>query len=296
MTNSTRLGRARQGQVAAWQTPDYRPSGFNQHDLSCTSLKARRKFLRAFPGGFRDQDYLEWERNYKWRAHLEWQKALTPDLFEELIKRGEHRRIAKAAIAIKSRTNLLFLSKKLLFAKQFVQKPPRKNLRSDSTASCTAHNLWKGASKHGCKRSVACPAEDRSVLTWPAVTVFGFLARPGGHFFFKPTVTREAARRLGVDLPYAPKPSWPVYKTLLNFVKSVRAEIKTLDPRDMIDLQSFLWVQGSEEYPELIPLVFVFACFHALIELASFGRVSCSLSSSICRSIIVGSSWFGNRK
>jgi hypothetical protein len=86
--------------------------------------------------------------------------------------------------------------------------------------------------------------------TWPAVTVFGFLARPGGHFFFKPTVTREAARRLGVDLPYAPKPSWPVYKTLLNFVKSVRAEIKTLHPRDMIDLQSFLWVQGSKEYPD----------------------------------------------
>ena len=72
----------------------------------------------------------------------------------------------------------------------------------------------------------------------------------GAHFFFKPTVTREAARRLGVNLPYASKPSWPVYKTLLNFVKSVRAEIKTLGPRDMIDLQSFLWVQGSEEYPD----------------------------------------------
>ena len=99
MTNSTRLGRAGQGQVAPGRRAITDRRAYNT-TFRARLLKARRKFLRAFPGGFRDQDYLEWERNYKWRAHLEWQKALTPDLFEELIKRGEHRRIAKAAIGI----------------------------------------------------------------------------------------------------------------------------------------------------------------------------------------------------
>jgi len=28
----------------------------------------------------------------------------------------------------------------------------------------------------------------------------------------------------------------------------VRRDLKDLRPRDMIDLQSFLWVQGSDEY------------------------------------------------
>jgi hypothetical protein len=30
----------------------------------------------------------------------------------------------------------------------------------------------------------------------------------------------------------------------------VRNDISDLKPRDMIDLQSFLWVQGSDEYPD----------------------------------------------
>jgi hypothetical protein len=80
--------------------------------------------------------------------------------------------------------------------------------------------------------------------------VFGFIACPDVHVFFKPTVTREAARRYGVELPYASRPAWEIYESLLAFVKRVRGDISDLRPRDMIDLQSFLWVQGSDEYPD----------------------------------------------
>lgn len=38
------------------------------------------------------------------------------------------------------------------------------------------------------------------VLTRPVVTVFGFLARPDEHFFFKPTVTKEAPDSTGPRL------------------------------------------------------------------------------------------------
>jgi hypothetical protein len=30
----------------------------------------------------------------------------------------------------------------------------------------------------------------------------------------------------------------------------VRRDLRDLRPRDMIDLQSFIWVQGSDEYPD----------------------------------------------
>ena len=63
-------------------------------------------------------------------------------------------------------------------------------------------------------------------------------------------MTREAARHYGVELPYASRPSWPLYKGLLDFIAQVRGDIGDLRPRDMIDLQSFLWVQGSDEYPD----------------------------------------------
>jgi hypothetical protein len=51
-------------------------------------------------------------------------------------------------------------------------------------------------------------------------------------------------------LEYASRPSWPLYKALLDFVAEVQTDIADLRPRDMIDMQSFLWVQGSEEYPD----------------------------------------------
>ena len=92
------------------------------------------------------------------------------------------------------------------------------------------------------------PRRQTRVLTWPVATVFGFLAQPHLHFFFKPTVTRAAASRLGEELLYASRPSWGHYQALLAFVDAVRRDIRDLKPKDMIDVQSFLWVQGSDEY------------------------------------------------
>lgn len=63
-------------------------------------------------------------------------------------------------------------------------------------------------------------------------------------------MTREALRRCGIEFDYSSRPSWPVYKALLNAVRTVRSEIAAMRPRDMIDMQSFLWVQGSNEYPD----------------------------------------------
>ena len=94
------------------------------------------------------------------------------------------------------------------------------------------------------------PRRQTRVLTWPLATVFGFIAQPKEHFFFKPTVTREALQRCSLPFGYASRPSWPVYKALLDAVRKLRREIAGLRPRDMIDMQSFLWVQGSEEYPD----------------------------------------------
>ena len=88
------------------------------------------------------------------------------------------------------------------------------------------------------------------LLTWPLVTVFGFIAQPQTHMFLKPTVTRIAAREYGFDFHYASRPSWPTYANLLEFARVVRRDIADMRPRDMIDIQSFLWVQGSDEYAE----------------------------------------------
>jgi hypothetical protein len=94
----------------------------------------------------------------------------------------------------------------------------------------------------------ALPRRQTRVLTWPLVTVFGFLAQPQAHFFLKPNVTKIAAGKYGYPFRYESRPSWRVYSDMLEFAGTVRRDLRDLKPRDMIDIQSFLWVQGSDEY------------------------------------------------
>jgi hypothetical protein len=80
------------------------------------------------------------------------------------------------------------------------------------------------------------------------VTVFGFIAQPRIHIFLKPNTTKEAARVLNLPFNYVSRPNWQTYADYLALAKKVRTGIRDLRPRDMIDIQSFLWVQGSQEY------------------------------------------------
>jgi hypothetical protein len=99
-----------------------------------------------------------------------------------------------------------------------------------------------------CETVAALPRRQTRVLTWPLVTVFAFIAQPDRHVFLKPNVTRYAAREYGFEFHYVSRPSWPTYASLLDFASRVVRDQRDLGPRDMIDAQSFIWVQGSDEY------------------------------------------------
>lgn len=43
--------------------------------LTPGAARARKKFLKFFPGGFADETYIDWERDYKWAAHERWQES-----------------------------------------------------------------------------------------------------------------------------------------------------------------------------------------------------------------------------
>jgi hypothetical protein len=52
------------------------------------------------------------------------------------------------------------------------------------------------------------------------------------------------------DVRHTSRPNWDSYDSLLAFAQRVRRDQRDLRPRDMIDLQSFNWVMGSDEYEE----------------------------------------------
>jgi hypothetical protein len=168
--------------------------------------------------------------------------------YRSLLRKGKFANIAQHAVRIESRTNLLFSFEKMAL---------RDAVKTSQGAQLFSEGLYDFLHGTGslpvrfdrwCETVATLPRKQTRVLTWPMVTVFGFIAQPEVHIFLKPNVTRRAAREYGFDLEYQSRPSWATYSNLLGFVEVVRRDLKDLKPRDLIDIQSFIWVQGSDEY------------------------------------------------
>lgn len=207
-------------------------------------------FLRQFPAGFRDPRYLDWERDYKWATHLRWQEALPRDALRRLLRDGRQAEAAARALRVeqKSLYSMLFS-----FEKMALRDATRTAEGADAFAR-GLHDLLhgRGTLQRRFERWVRAvdglPRRQRRVATWPVVTVFGFIAQPDLHMFMKPNTMRKAAAAYGYDLRYDSRPNWETYACLLEFARRVRHDLADLRPRDMIDVQSFLWVLGSDEY------------------------------------------------
>jgi len=222
----------------------------SRSQASTSARRCRRKFLRFFPRGFHDEKYVDWERGYKWQAHQRWNEALDRRAHAALLREKGFSEIAARAVRIESRTNLLFSFEKMAL---------RDAVKTKAGAQLFAEGLYEFLYGRGsaqrkferwCESVEALPRKQTRVLTWPLVTVFGFIAQPETHTFLKPNVTRIAAREYGYDFRYVSRPSWETYASMLSFAETVRRDLRDMQPRDMIDIQSFIWVQGSDEYDE----------------------------------------------
>jgi hypothetical protein len=172
-------------------------------------------------------------------GHLEMQRLIDAEAFEVIAHRAQQ---------IEARTNLLFSFEKMALHDGL------SNPQGARAFGEGLHGLLYGPESLGfrferwCEAIASLPRRQTRVLTWPAVTAFGMIAQPRDHVFFKPNVTQIAAERYGFPLAYHPRPSWAGYQQLLAFANTVRRDIRDLGPRDMIDVQSFIWVLGCDEY------------------------------------------------
>lgn len=209
------------------------------------------KFLYYFPGGFNDPKYIDSERKNIWKAHQLWQKTLSRRQFTDLLNKGQYIQIASDAVRISSKPDLLT---------SFEKKVLRDAVKSEGGARIFAIGLYnylygQGTAHHHFNTFTrvleTLPHKQVSVLTWPAQTVFGFIARPLKHIVVIPRIILTAVEKYGSGISYRHRPDWDTYRSVLDFASRVLKDIKRLKPRDMIDLQSFISVMGPEMYPDL---------------------------------------------
>jgi hypothetical protein len=80
----------------------------HREQITPEARRCRRKFLRFFPGGFQDETYLAWERDYKWNTNREWEPHAESGCLLSIAARSDYAEVALRAVRIEARTNLIF--------------------------------------------------------------------------------------------------------------------------------------------------------------------------------------------
>jgi len=212
--------------------------------------RCRKKFLHYFKKGFNDATYIAWERQYKLDAHFQFQQELNKADYEKLLRAKKYTDIAAKAVRIESRTNLLFSFEKMALRDAVKETQGAKAFALGLFDYVYGRTSLQDRFENFSSVIATLPRKQTRVHTWPLQTVFGFIANPQEHIFLKPRVTQIAADKYDFDFNYQSKPNWATYKSLVDFAEEIRNDVKDLKPADYIDLQSFIWVLGSDEYPD----------------------------------------------
>ena len=208
-----------------------------------TEQQAVNRFVADFPHAFEDPRYLRQERDYKWEAHLRVEADLLSAQGRRIVAEGAPEALAKMLKALIGVTNLLAPAELIAV---------NDALRGDEQAARAFGKAILKLVDDGGERAFSglveatgsLPADPgrARVLTWPIVTILPFLAQPDRHMFLKPMQTQRIAEAFTFDLSYSARPRWVTYDRLLTLSNRLLERLRPLGARDLIDVQSFMWV------------------------------------------------------
>lgn len=199
-------------------------------------------FLKLFPLGFRDPHYIEQERDYKVEASELCAALLGEPELAALIESGREDEIVARAIKVLNATNLVFPNEKMDLKDGLRERPA-----VDAFAR-SLNGLLYGAGDLSARFDAFADLLHRiGAAKWTTATYYPFLRFPDNFMFLKPQVTVAAADRCGFDIAYRPGLNWLTYKKVTDFAEYLKPRISNLQPKDMIDVQSFIWICGSEQ-------------------------------------------------
>ena len=69
---------------------------------------------------------------------------------------------------------------------------------------------------------------------------------PEEHFSLKPNIAKGMSDVSRVEVNYRPEPNGLTYQCLLRLAARLSEELEDFKPKDMIDVQSFMWCVTRE--------------------------------------------------
>jgi hypothetical protein len=194
-------------------------------------------FVRIEGGGFEHPHYIAEERVYK-EAAVELAKSLlAPKRLTGALREGNFTLIYDAYRKVVQATNLLSIFEKAKLS----SLPPAKHR---DFAEPFARSLIGAGAFPVRFDDMAAAFLDLGIGSWPTCTYGLFMTKPKEHLIVKPLFVQRAAEALGYEISYDSRPSAVTYERILTFASYVRQRLtkKGMVPRDMIDVQGFLWL------------------------------------------------------
>ena len=170
-------------------------------------------------------------------------ELLGKEVFFGLLESEDYSEIVKRALKVANATNLIFPNEKMSLKDGLQSSEAQKNF-------CRAlFSLLYGEDELE-KRfaDFAKVLEDIDAAKWTTASYFLFIIHPHKYMFVKPTITQYSSELCGYEVNYKPQLNWLTYKSVLGFSEYIKAEISELKPRDMIDVQSFMWCIAPGTY------------------------------------------------
>ena len=200
--------------------------------------EAVSKFLSDYPGGFYSERYQEQERRYKDAAVAFMDEQLGEGALGNLLADEQWEEIGTRARRVVSKTNLVFPNEAMALS-DALKDPANARQFAESLGELLSDD---GGAQQRFEKFAAC-LEDLDAAKWTIASYFQFLKWPQTHVFVKPTITRDVAALFSKEIAYRPELNWATYSAVQSMARDLRQAIERegLAPRDMVDVQSFMW-------------------------------------------------------
>lgn len=198
-------------------------------------------FLEEFPRGFEDDRYMKQERDDKVDASKAAKSSLEPQAFEAALE-GDPMPLLLEVKRIVNMTNLIqgsFEKPKLFDA----MLDPQHALGFTRALNALLHGRGDAPER---LEEFSDYLHSLGLRKWTYGTYFLFLHKPDNCIFVKPESLKKAADKAVFDIQYDAAPTANGYRRILEFARwvearLVREQIPPLVPKDLIDVQSFVW-------------------------------------------------------